>query len=381
MARIGILICQHIQITRLYEDADGVYHCCFARCEATEIALVKDYIGGDVLSCDHRRAVLGYELHVVIDGDDGLEISIGDGVEVGTPLRIIGRSDDGSLRGIVVRLAVVALVGDGRIDERRTIDVIPFYGRGSPTIGAVVPCVRACDGARCGESAREQDAMYAEMSDGVHLGFESEGQTVAGKGLVELQVDDAVCILRADSFLVDGLSADDGGCLRVEDDGRRGVLHGEREGDCEGAVKGGGQRRFCRIRHVCKEVERGCVGIISPSLWRLRRPALRGSVVCGCFVKEDGGGVIEVLIAEDAHRGRMALRIVCFVGIGAGENLLRLYGEGDVVVAVGMLNGHVGSVASTEDCERDHRCYGSEMLHVCYHIYVSTSRACRCLRS
>ena len=46
--------------------------------------------------------------------------------------------------------------------------------------------------------------MDAEMSDGVHLGIESEGQTVAGKGLVELQIDDAVFILRGYSSLADG---------------------------------------------------------------------------------------------------------------------------------------------------------------------------------
>ena len=50
MSRIGILVCQHIQIARLYEDADGIYHCCLASCEATEIVLVKSYRGGDVLS-------------------------------------------------------------------------------------------------------------------------------------------------------------------------------------------------------------------------------------------------------------------------------------------------------------------------------------------
>ena len=98
--------------------------------------------------------------------------------------------------------------------------------------------------------------MDAEMSDGVHLSVKSEGQAVAGKGLVELKVDDTVDILQDNSFLVDGESADDGRCLRVEDYGRCGVLHGEREGECVDAGDGGGQRSRFRIRHVCKEAER-----------------------------------------------------------------------------------------------------------------------------
>ena len=31
----------------------------------------------------------------------------------------------------------------------------------------------------------------------------------------------------------------------------------------------------------------------------------------------------------------------------------------DVAVAVGMLNGHVGRIASTETCEGDNSCYGT----------------------
>ena len=46
--------------------------------------------------------------------------------------------------------------------------------------------------------------MDAEMSDGVHLCVKSEGQAVAGKGLVELQIDDAVLILRGYRYLADG---------------------------------------------------------------------------------------------------------------------------------------------------------------------------------
>lgn len=97
--------------------------------------------------------------------------------------------------------------------------------------------------------------MYAEMSDGVHLCVKSEGQAVAGKGLVELQIDDAVFILRGYRSLADGESADDGRCLSVEDYGRCGVLHREREGENAGAVESPFQRcPFC-MRHVCKEVE------------------------------------------------------------------------------------------------------------------------------
>ena len=98
--------------------------------------------------------------------------------------------------------------------------------------------------------------MDAEMSDGVHLSVKSEGQAVAGKGLVELKVDDAVFILRGYRSLADGESADDGCCLRVEDDRGSGVLHGEREGECVDAGDGVGQRSRFRIRHVCEEAER-----------------------------------------------------------------------------------------------------------------------------
>ena len=57
------------------------------------------------------------------------------------------------------------------------------------------------------------------------------------------------------------------------------------------------------------------------------------------------------LISEYTHLQRMLVGVVFLILIGTGSDFLGLYRECDVIVLIGMLNGHIVAAASRETCK------------------------------
>lgn len=78
----------------------------------------------------------------------------------------------------------------------------------------------------------------------------------------------------------------------------------------------------------------------------------------------EGGTLGEVLKTKRSHASGVALRIVGLIGVGARLALLQLRRKDDVGIAVGVLQGDVGTFASEKGCEGKEKCDVCLLLHV-----------------
>lgn len=120
------------------------------------------------------------------------------------------------------------------------------------------------------------------------------------------------------------------------------------------------------VRHVGEEIEMAGILVVFPFLRIAISPGILTAVVAYQLVVEDlGSGIAQlfggIVISPYAHLSGMSVRVVFLVLVGTGFSILAFcllafyflgfYGEGDFIVMVGMLYGHIAAVAGAEACE------------------------------
>lgn len=125
------------------------------------------------------------------------------------------------------------------------------------------------------------------------------------------------------------------------------------------------------VRHVGEEIEMAGILVVFPFLRIAISPGILTAVVAYQLVVEDlGSGIARlfagIVISPYAHLSGMSVRVVFLVLVGTGFSILAFcllgisllvfyflgfYGEGDFIVMVGMLYGHIVAVAGAEACE------------------------------